>query len=111
MLSYERAVEIVQKNELDEILTYFPEFADALNEVKSKINELTSKIMHAWKSFSEQFGNSDASRKEKAIAIQKEFGPKLSGIGFALLDNKISSIDEWIHAAPTAKIVNLLDVK
>ena len=110
IFSYERAVEVVQTNELGEVLTYFPEFAEHLNGVKGKMDALAAQLEHAWNSFS-SYSDSLVTRKDKALAIQKEFGPKLSGIGFALLDKKTSDIQSWLRNSPASKIVQLLGLK
>ena len=110
IFSYERAIEVVQTNELGEVLTYFPEFAEHLNNVKGKMDALAAQLEHAWNSFS-SYSDSLITRKDKALAIQKEFGPKLSGIGFALLDKKTSDIQSWLRNSPASKIVQLLGLK
>ena len=107
VFSYEHAVEVVQINEIEEVLTYFPEFAEHLNNIKDKMSDLAVQLEQAWNSFS-NYADSLVTRKDKALAIQKEFGPKLSGIGFALLDKKISDVQSWIRNSPASKLVQLL---
>lgn len=110
VLSYERAVEVIQTNELGEVLTYFPEFAEHLNDIKRRMDMLTEKLNSAWAAFA-SYSASLETRKDKALAIQKEFGPKLSGIGFALLDRKIADIQCWMQDVPAAKLILLLGLK
>lgn len=110
VFSYERAVEVVQTNELGEVLTYFPEFAEHLNGVKDKMSALAEQLDSAWNAFS-SYTDTLVTRKDKALAIQKEFGPKLSGVGFALLDKKVTDVQSWIRNSPASKIVQFLGLK
>lgn len=108
-MSYRRAVDIARANEIDEVIGYFPEFKDALIEVKDKYVELIKNLENAWKRFNE-YSDELTTRKDQAIAIQKEFG-KYSGVGFSLLDKKVSSPKEFLDKAPTEHIVKALGYK
>lgn len=109
VLSYERGVDIVRNNELDEVLSYFPEFKEHLVEIKHKYEKLTVVLNDAYNEFL-KYADALSTRKDFALAIQKEFG-KFSGCGFALLDKKVSSVEEWLAKSPTKNIVKMLGLK
>lgn len=107
-LSYERGIEIVRGNELDEVLTYFPEFKPHLEKIREDCEELKRKLNVANESMNEI--RKMETRKEQALNIQKIFG-RHSGVGFALLDRKIKDVDEWFMNCPSANLVKILGYK
>lgn len=122
VMSYARALELVRLNEVDEVLSYFPEFSDAINECKTRYNEAISLVEHAQSTYLEwEHSNGydvdhhlveagGLKRKDAALKIQSEF-KKYSGIGFALLDRKISSAREWFEQCPIINLVKALGYK
>lgn len=107
VFSYERGIEIVRRNELSEVLTYFPEFKEHLEKIKDDYNAFVKKLDDSWNVISKM---SFETRKDAAIAIQKEFG-KYAGIGFSLLDKKVSSPEEWAMNVPANNLVKSLGYK
>lgn len=105
-MSYERAVEICRANEIDEVVGYFPEFKDALLDCKEKYNKLIDDLEFAWARYDDSLFET---RKDKAIWIQKNF--RIPGVGFSLLDNKVSSVREWITTIPAKNLVKQLGYK
>ena len=112
VLSFERGVEIVRGNELDEVLTYFPEFAEHLNRIKADFDAMAEKLESAWEKF-KRIKDCLSTRKDQALAIMSDdgFGKKFAGVGFALLDGKISSVKEWLETSPAKNLVKFLGYK
>jgi hypothetical protein len=88
-------------------LTYFPEFKEHLEKIKDDYNAFVKKLDDSWNVISKM---SFETRKDAAIAIQKEFG-KYAGIGFSLLDKKVSSPEEWAMNVPANNLVKSLGYK
>ena len=110
VMSYERGIEIVRRNELDEVLTYFPEFKEHLLAIQEKYNKLVGSLEMAWcayKTADRMIGF--ASRKDSAIWIQKNF--EIPGVGFALLDKKYDTVKEWILNCPAKNLIKWLGFK
>ena len=109
VMSYKRALEIVKANEVDEVLTYFPEYKDAFDKLEQRFNEKVAEVEAAWKEF-EKVKDSLTTRKDQAIWITshvKEF----AGFMFGMLDGKITSIHDAIYGFPNDKIVRMLGFK
>jgi len=111
VLSFERGIEIVRGNELDEVLTYFPEFSEHLLKIKKDYEELIEKLKAAWLKFN-CVKHYLKTRKDMALTItNKDCFGKFSGVGFALLDEKFHSVDEWAKAMPAKNLVKYLGYK
>lgn len=87
-MSYRRMIEIVQTNENEEFLSYFKEYAELHNEIKTKYNELLNVLETQWK-------------LNKDIVEQKDFALKVknfefSSILFSLRNKKIQSVKEGL---------------
>ena len=108
VLSYERGIEIVRGNELDEVTSYFPEFKPHLEKIKEKYDFLVAQLEAAWEGFN-ALVTPLASRKEAAIWITKNFD--IPGVGFALLDGKVKSVKEWVEKCPAKNLVKWLGFK
>lgn len=111
VLSYERGVEIVKSNELDEVLQYFPEFKEHLEKIRDDYNKMVADIESCWIKFlEEEDAGKFSSRKDQALYITANF-KKYSGVGFALLDKKYDSVKAWAAACPNKNIVKFLGYK
>ena len=108
VLSYERGIEIVRGNELEEVVTYFPEFKEHLEKIKEKYDFLVSRLEASWDGFN-TLVTALVPRKEAAIWITKNFD--IPGVGFALLDGKVKSVKEWIEKCPAKNLVKWLGFK
>lgn len=121
VLSYERGIEIVRGNELDEVLTYFPEFKAHLDEIKTKYDAYVSSLSAAAESLQEWLdengyirqpqlvAQNGQNRKDAALFITSHF--KTPGVGFALLDKKVSTVDEWAKNVPAKSLAKALGFK
>ena len=108
-LSYARCLELIRMNEVGEVLNYFPEFQDAFQQVEDAYDKFVSQDEAAWDYMLQEFDLETASRKDLAIWIQKNFN--LPGVGFAMLDKKVSSVREWYQTVNIDKLVNWLGLK
>lgn len=105
-MSFERGMEIVRKNEIEEVITYFPEFKEELEKIKEDYSSLIDSLENSWKLYCD---NKFESRKNSAIFIQKNF--KVPSVGFLLLDKKIDSIKEWAETLSSDKLCSILGYK
>jgi len=106
VMSAERGLEIVLKNETKEVLTYFPEFSDTLRKIDSDLTEFVERLDSKWESISKMVSDLQT-RKEKAAVIQREFSGN-SGIGFMFLDGRIASVWEYVHKVPVKSLMKAL---
>ena len=98
-MSYERGIDIIRSNEISEVVTYFPEFKNHLDNLKEKLKQILSFLDQTWANYL-IMDSKLLLRKDKAIEIQRLF-KSFSGIGFALLDHKINSPKEWLETCPS----------
>lgn len=108
VMSYARAIELVRMNEVDEVLTYFPEFKAALLECKSRFWKLVEDEQNAWNEY-EKIDSSLLTRKDKALWITKH--AKIPGLFFGILDKKIESVESFFMNVPTEKILKYMGYK
>lgn len=110
-LSFERGIDIVRQGELEEVLTYFPEFSEHLQKIQDDFDALHEKLTNAWFKFN-CIQHTLTTRKEQALVItSKDYFGKYSGVGFGLLDGKIASVDEWMNTVPSKNLVKFLGYK
>jgi len=122
ILSYERGIDIVRRNELGEVLTYFPEFALHLNQIKEKfdsyikdMNEAQTLldnwiITNGYVSQKWYIQNGGQKRKELAMFVMKNI-KKFSGFAFAYVDDKINSIADGLKNTSSKNLVIALGFK
>lgn len=119
VMSYARAIEIVRANEIDEVVGYFPEFADALQDVKKRFWDAVAQAQRdvdAMRAFINENGWTDEEvmsagyhRKDIAVWVQKSF--KLPGLAFGVLDKKVQDVEKFFMDIPTVKLVKMLGFK
>lgn len=121
VLSYERALDIVRANEIDEVLSYFPEFKDSLMAVKARLDEHVACLkqseeeLRAWMAMNgyewrpELVQNGGKCRKLAADMIFKRFNHP--GDGFMLLDGKFKNAEELVRAMHSSRLVKQLGFK
>jgi hypothetical protein len=121
VLSYERALDIVRSNEVDEVLSYFPEFKDSLMAVKARLDEHIASLKkseeemkawmcmngYEWKPWLVQ--NGGKCRKLAADMVFRTFNHP--GDGFMLLDGKFKDAEALVRAMPASKLVKQLGFK
>jgi hypothetical protein len=95
-------VEIIQKNEQEEFLTYFSEYRDVFNDISHRIGDFSVRQDDAFKRIGlMQFD----SRKELAEAVMQEECPACL---FVLIDGKETNAREWLLSRPAAKVLALI---
>jgi len=122
VLSFVRGVEIVRKNELEEILTYFPEFAEHLNKIKEDYDAFISELdeaqvkLDAWikaNGFTDQkwwIQSGGQKRKDLAIWVMSNI-KKFSGFAFGYVDDKIQDAEAYLKSLTSDKIAIALGYK
>jgi len=100
--TYGNIVEIIQKNEQDEFLTYFPEFHVAFNEITTAIDSFISKQTLL---FAEINTMNFETRKALAEVVTKTECPACL---FALIDGKTSGAREWLLSRPAVKVLGYI---
>lgn len=121
VLSYERGLEIVRGNELDEFLTYFPEFASHLEVIKEKYEKIVADLtslednLKSWltiQKFDVQPWLVEAGGENRKDLAQWAFKQtKHTGFVFAYADHKTSSAKEWIESMPIKNLCKSLGLK
>ena len=97
-------VEIIQKNEQDEFLTYFPEFSDVFNNISNRIEQFTTRQTDALLTIQ---STSFDSRKELAEVVTKTDCPACL---FAIIDGKSANARDWLMSRPTSKILDYIGI-
>lgn len=100
--SVRHAVEIVVKNEIAETIAYFPEFADQLNDLKTKYDALVNTITN-------DFERLKHHETQKAFALEA-IKTVCSGALFALRAGKVSSVRDYLLAIQTDKLIQLMEM-
>jgi len=111
VLSFARGIDLVRDNELEEVLTYFPEFAKHLDKIRNDFENAIASLESAWKKFEDNSDNLPTRKDQAMFITSKENFGKNSGIGFCLLDKKVGSVREWFMTQPTVKVMNALGYK
>lgn len=121
VMSYRRAIELVRKNEIEEVCAYFEDFRKPLNECKDRFWKTvadTKKAVEGLNAWLDANGylkrpwlveTGGQNRKDAAIWIMKNF--PISGLGFGILDHKVESVDKWFMEMPTDKLAKMLGYK
>jgi len=121
VLSYERGLEIVRGNELGEVLTYFPEFKEHLEDIKVRYDKYVASLKEAESALAAWIKsngydrepwwieNGGQKRKDLAMFVTKNF--KFPGVGFAIVDKKVDSVDVWAKEVPAKNLVKILGYK
>jgi hypothetical protein len=96
-----RLIKIIQENESEEFLNYFPEFSELYNSLKDKYIKI-------WKEADQMYDNYSGieNQKDFALAISSY---KYKTALFALRNNKCTSIPDWMRQQTSNKIEELLE--
>lgn len=93
-----RALEIVMKGEVDEVIGYFPEFENEIRDIEKRLNGLRENILQVWEA-NKHLEN----QKEFALAVK---GNIFSGCLFAM--KKGMTVDEYFKGARAESLLNWL---
>ena len=122
VVSYARGIEIVRGNELDEVLTYFPEFAEHLQKIKADYEAFVAELMDAqakldaWiasNGFAAQkwwIQSGGQKRKDLAIWVMSNI-KKFSGFAFGYVDEKTKDASEYLKSQTSDKLAIVLGYK
>jgi len=97
-----KVVEIIQRNEQEEFLTYFPEYKDVFTNILNRINDFA---MHRDNELKGLDISSFKSRKEMAAAVMTMKCPSCI---FNLIDGKSSSAKNWLLSRPADKVLEYI---
>ena len=106
VLTYSAALAVYRqgKAEVDELLSYFPEYETAYRELEEKIRNIEEAAERGWDEFSSK---GLTSRKEQAQYITQHCFPP--AYFFTRLDNKATSFHEWFCSLNDSRIMNILN--
>ena len=106
VLTYSAALAVYRqgKAEVDELLSYFPEYESAYRKLEEKIRRIEEAAERGWDEFSSK---GLTSRKEQAQYITQHCFP--SAYFFTRLDNKATSFHEWFCSLNDSRIMNILN--
>lgn len=96
-------LELIRQNEGSELLTYFPEFTDLYNKIKSAYDELVTKVKNTY----EQIKNIET-QKDFALEATKT---KYSAVLFALRGKKVASAEEFYRDCNIKNLIESLGGK
>jgi len=97
MTTWGRACEIVQKNEQEEFIAYFPEFKGVFDEISHRFDDFSARQDAA---FAQVRSMAFDSRKALAEAVMKTECPPCL---FALADRKAGCARDWLLLQPVRK--------
>lgn len=106
VLTYSAALAVYRqgKAEVDELLSYFPEYESAYRDLEEKINNIEEAAERGWDEF---YSKGLTSRKEQAQYITQHCFPP--AYFFSRLDNKATSFHEWFCSLNDSRIMNILN--
>lgn len=98
--SHRRIIQLVQANETDEFLVYYPEFQKDVDDVRALYNSLKTDILKVYDEI-------------KGIEVQKDFALQsikypFSDILFQLRSKRIESLDKYVSSLEPEKMEKLL---
>jgi len=104
MTTHGNIVEIIQKNEHGEFLTYFPEFREVFEDITNRIEAFSARQTRL---LMEIQATSFDSRKALAEVVTKTECPACL---FSLIDGKEASARDWLMSRPTGKILGYIGI-
>ena len=102
--THSNIVEIIQKNEQGEFLTYFPEFREVFENILLQIDMFSARQTAV---LAEIQNTEYESRKELAEVVKKTECPPCL---FALIDGKTASAHDWLMSRPISKILEHIGI-
>lgn len=95
-------VEIIKKNEKDEFLTYFPEYNEIFEDIKTRIEAFAARQTASLMEI--QAVNFDSRKVLAAVVV----GTECPACIFALIDGKAESASDWLMSRPAHRILDLI---
>lgn len=103
-------VRILQANEGSEFLTYFPEFADMYNDIKTKFDKWHDGLDEVYEIIYDAANGNRGKVNRKDFALQAT-KTKLPGYFFARLDGKVQNVKEYIRDMNVDAVMQCLQLK
>lgn len=103
-LSHRRAAELIKENQMDEFLTYFPEFKEDFDKMRTALDTYAAGIDSA---FAALAALRLQTRKEQAAWILAN-AKDMSGCLFKMLDGKVASGRDWVYTLTADKMADIL---
>ena len=103
--THKRALDIVRENEIEEVLTYFPEFEPVITLVKMKYEKLledTQKFMNTISHYS------PALLTDRKMFAQQISSSPYKDFGFSWLSLKVNTVEEYYRNMNTDRILRSL---
>jgi len=106
VITKKRIVDLIRLNEYSEFLVYFPEYKDAVEDIRKKISIFISDMDWCIECQQEIKNKKTINRKKFAEFAQTTRCPDIL---YKWLDGKISNTQEWLDNQRSEKIVELLE--
>ncbi len=106
-LSYSRAFDLIRRDEVGEVLCYFPNFKEKFDECRAMVDELAEHEDGVWRDFVSN-GLMKEARKAQAEFILANF--RSQSCGFALLDGRTRNAVEFFHDCPLNSLLKTLGI-
>lgn len=106
VVTYSKILDLIKLNEGSEFLSYYPEYKDAFDMIKDKINYFIKDAESTWENI--MFKIPYMSRKDFALWAGKHYCPP---VFFSLYDGKHETVKEWLYNQKNEKILKWIGVK
>lgn len=104
MINKRKIVEMIRGGQAEEFVSYFPEYAESINEIKQNIEKVILKISEDWIRFN-SFIFDNRKDRAKYITTTCFYPPCI----FSLLDKKTSSIQQYLMDMNINNLLSLLE--
>lgn len=107
-LNEEKIVELIQKGETSEILTYFPDLERSFKNIHGLYENLIYHLSEQWEELTQMVFKT---RKDFALVLQTPKYNLFKSAFFALYDGKVKNVEHWVRTHPPKKMFKLMKVR
>jgi len=104
-LNEEKIVELLQKGEQSEVLSYFPDLKTKYDELQKLYNGLVEVLHKQWGELSSM---TFETKKDFALFVQKPKYNLLKSAYFALYDKKVKNVNQWVGTCSPKKMLEYM---
>lgn len=104
-LTKRKIIEAIQKETVDDMMAYFPEFRDEINLILKKLQDMASRARNAWKWLDSE---GLAERKDRALYIQNNYKFYNRAYCFRCLKSVENPYD-YLMELPVNKVIEFLE--